>query len=69
MIDPSKMDALLNELYAVEAWADGLKEHCRKARKLIEAGVSTPAKGQTLTDAQLADISAKRRSRMLKKRK
>ena len=59
---------VLKDLEEIEAWAAGLQERCYRTRKLIqEAGVSTPAKGQSvLSDRQLAELSARRKARMKK---
>lgn len=61
---------IVNELLEIEAWAEGLREKCHKARLLIlkEEDVSTSSEGLApLSDAQLADISARRYARIFKK--
>ena len=67
---PEQSKAILISVEELEAWAGGLLEKCTKTKKLIQhaAPVSTGSKGRqpVLTKQQLADISAKRRMRILK---
>jgi hypothetical protein len=64
---------LEKKLEEIEAWAGGLLHKCSEARHLLQnmtASTPAPAKKQGgLTAAQLAEISAKQRIRMLKRRK
>lgn len=62
-------ELIINELLTIEAWADGLREKCRKTRKLIEGGVSTPPKHQALSEKQLANLVAKKNKHILKRQK
>jgi len=68
---PEQTKAALKAVEELEAFAGCLLDKCTKTKKLIiQAGaVSTAAKGrpQVLTNQQLAEISAKRRARLLKK--
>ena len=71
MIPDEKAKALLNALTELEAWAGGLLDKCTHTRRLIEqaGAVSTAPKRQpVLTQQQLAEISAKQRARMLKRK-
>ena len=68
-IDADLLEGITKKLLQIEAWAAGLQEECCKTRMLIEKeeGVSTPAKNQPLSEAQLAARSAQRRMRIYKK--
>ena len=67
---PEQTKAALTAVEELEAFAGCLLDKCTKTKKLIlQAGaVSTAAKGrpQALTAQQLAELSAKRRARLLK---
>lgn len=59
--------AIINRLLHIEAWADGLREECRKTRKLIQGGVSTPTANQD-SAKQVAELVTKRRHQLLTKK-
>jgi hypothetical protein len=61
---------LIDKLLRLEAFADLLLQECYETRRLLEkeANVSTPAKGQLpLSSQELAQLSAKRKKRRLRK--
>jgi hypothetical protein len=68
---PEQTKAVLNSLNELEAWAGGLLDKCTMTRRLIETAeaVSTASKNQSPIDPkQRAQIIAKRRTRLLKRR-
>ena len=58
---------IINRLLNIEAWAEGLRDECRKTRELIEGGVSTPSNHQKPVDEKLiASILCRKNKRLLK---
>lgn len=63
----TRRDDIEEGLLRCESLARELLQTSYRTRALIkEAGVSTPANDQPLTEQQLAQISAKRRQRLFK---
>ena len=67
---PEQTKAALDAVAELEVFAGCLLDKCTNAKKLIQqaGAVSTASKNrrQVLTPQQLAEISAKRRARLLK---
>lgn len=59
---------IIDALLSTEAWAEGLQEQCRKARKLMEGEVSTSPNNQN-TSSAVARALANRDQHLIKKSK
>jgi len=66
----SRQDDIEKGLLRVEHFAQQLLQASLETRALMkEAGVSTPANSQPLTEQQLASITARRRQRIMRPKK
>lgn len=56
----------IKELLEIEAWAEGLRDKCHKARLLFQEAVSTASTEGKVDPKIVAEAVAKRRRRIIK---